>query len=182
MADYDCVKLYKPYKLNFTPFTGRGFCFGCDEGRNGRVIHRQRSFNSDPRARFDEEICEGCDMIMDLFRLYIPEVIQTFSHEGIFVWIIESEIYRLWKKQFDAHSYTSDSIQEEVIDGVAVAKIMMGDASQDPEHVMRVLLKAGANKPLSRVSDYGISNPLYSVKLLTEISRKGKKRPTGWND
>src|SRR5215204_7268734 len=131
MADYDYVALDKPYRINYTPFSGRGFCFGCDEGRNGRVIHRKRSFSSNPNREFDEVICEGCDMIMDLFRLYIPEVIQTLSHEGIMIWIIESRVYRMWKDQFDAHSYTSDSIQEDVINRIPVASIMIGDRCSD---------------------------------------------------
>ena len=35
------------------------------------------------RVTFKEIICEGGDMVMRLFRLYIPEVIQTYSSEGL---------------------------------------------------------------------------------------------------
>lgn len=154
------------------PFSDRAFCFGCDEGRHGKVINRKRAFanvipdpdpdpNSYPYLKsyprfYDEVICEGCDTVMRLFRLYIPEVIQTYSHEGFVVWIIETRIYLAWKEWFDSIGLLGIQFGNIAQDGNLISKnnidknvvsLQFTDDGDQPEDLMRLLLKIGATLP-----------------------------------
>lgn len=88
-------------------------------------------------------------MVMSLFRLYIPEVIQTYSHEGFIIWAIQSRIYHVWKDWFDSIKHIK--ISEDQIEGVVFLEF--SDGGEQPENIMRVLLKIGATLPKPKNPD-----------------------------
>jgi hypothetical protein len=81
--------------------TIRGFCFGCDEGRNGKVLAHTKRFDGIPKD-YEEVICEGCDYNLNLIRPFIIPVIQHNSHEGKIWWRIPKAIYVQFRNILDS--------------------------------------------------------------------------------
>ena len=77
----DCSKNY---------FSWRMFCFGCDEGRGGKIITRKIKLEG---RMYTEVVCEKCDKILNKIRDYLPPFVQDFSHEGYLGWRIPKKFY-----------------------------------------------------------------------------------------
>lgn len=71
-------------------FSGGLLCFGCDEGRYGRVVKRDIEING---GNYTEIVCKGCDRILKKIRSYLPEFVQDRSHEGYIHWRISNQFY-----------------------------------------------------------------------------------------
>lgn len=71
-------------------FSGGLLCFGCDEGRYGRVVKRKIEING---GNYTEIVCKGCDRILKKIRSYLPEFAQDRSHEGYIHWRISNQFY-----------------------------------------------------------------------------------------
>lgn len=74
------------------------------------------------------------------------------SAKGVVVWIIEARIYLAWKEWFD--SIELDEIQPgninpyyDLDEDQQVVSIQFTDSADQPEDLMRVLLKIGATLP-----------------------------------
>jgi hypothetical protein len=66
-------------------YTCRLFCYGCDEGRRGRVLHPLRYVGL---KAYREVVCEGCFEVLAAIRPLLPPFAQVDSHEGVVVWRI----------------------------------------------------------------------------------------------
>lgn len=71
-------------------FSWRMFCFGCGEGRGGKIIRRKIELEG---RIYTEVVCEKCDKILKKIRDYLPPFVQDFSHEGYIGWRIPRNFY-----------------------------------------------------------------------------------------
>lgn len=72
--------------MNEFSFSNRAFCFGCDEGREGKIIKTGRFLN---HRIYLELVCEGCKKYLELIRPVTIPFVQVDSHEGVILWRIE---------------------------------------------------------------------------------------------
>ena len=84
----DNIEYITDYKRDC--FSGGLLCFGCDEGRYGRVVKRKIEING---GNYTEIVCKGCDRILKKIRSYLPEFVQDRSHEGYIHWRISNQFY-----------------------------------------------------------------------------------------
>jgi len=96
------------YSKNY--FSWRIFCFGCDEGRSGKIITKEIELEG---KRYAEIICESCDKILEKIRDYLPPFAQDFSHEGYIGWRISRDFYKRHEGMIEHYSnkkffYSSD--------------------------------------------------------------------------
>lgn len=111
MSDYD--------KSVFSGYGGRtekrGFCFGCDEDRYGKMLIQTRKFEGISRV-YEEKICEGCNYNLNLIRPFIIPVIQHYSHEGRIWWRIPKHIYDEFKQMlasFRKYNFPYENAEDE---------------------------------------------------------------------
>jgi hypothetical protein len=81
-------------------FSGRAFCFGCDEGRKGKLLRIPRRLGHETLI---EIVCEGCKKILDLLRPLTLPFVQTLSHEGSIFWRVALSDYQRHVDELEAY-------------------------------------------------------------------------------
>lgn len=105
-------------------FSNRLFCFGCDEGRNGKKITRKVQIEN---KNYEEIVCEGCDQILNKIRIFMPTLAQEMSHKERVVWRISKKYYddkytHLYHyKKFDEDD---DTISFDITDNGSIDKLI----------------------------------------------------------
>jgi len=105
-------------------FSNRLFCFGCDEGRNGKIIEREIKIDG---KKYHEQICKGCDQVLKKIRNFLPNFVQEISHEGRIVWRISKEYYEnkyTWLYHYDTYDEDNNTISFNMTDNGSVDKVI----------------------------------------------------------
>lgn len=105
-------------------FSNRLFCFGCDEGRNGKIITKKVKIDG---GNYEEIICDGCDQILNKIRKFLPTMAQEISHEGRLVWRISKKYYDFkYTHLYHYEKYDKDdfTISFDVTDNGSIDKLI----------------------------------------------------------